>query len=554
MRNTWAEPTDIGEHRRDVSTRSRTAFWIALSAVLLFLVAGACLAAVNTSLGGPDSLENLETARNIAQSNGFTTRVIVNLIVVQHIPVWQMERRPLLPHLLGALFWLFGVHLSLPVLLSVFTVATTALVLFAAARYVGGDIAGLLAVLVFLISDRYELISLMDDNQLVLATAILLYIGLRAEMRDMPRVRLALLLIALSAFGYYAKPTFLLIAVPTSIWMLARDDDHDSVLSAVNKAGIWSVVTYMAGLTLLMLPLLVSNYVHFGDVAPYHFLRLSERYDLLPYGQRRTARLGHPLTYAEILTHLGWVKLSLMDLGIGFHAIRHFIHQNLALLATIVLLLWWNRRPWPRRRWVLIGLIAAGPAFVGVFFWAPSSRYVMSIFVLLAFMFSVLVVQAGGLTLPALNKRWQRNVIRVLLVLIILRAGYHVTFNWVQAARQALHPLPHTWDSAVAATAPDARILADNPAWVAWYTDRLGIIAPAGPRDGFLKVLEVYKPDYYLFTDRFRSAPKLNSSPFGPGELQLVASGGAEPWRFYKINRKAPGLSEAYNTPGPNDH
>ena len=46
----------------------------------------------------------------------------------------------------------------------------------------------------------------------------------------------------------------------------------------------------------------------------------------------------------------------------------------------------------------------------------------------------------------------------------------------------------------------DAVVMTDNPYAVAWYSQRKAICCPGGPREHLLRVVNCYRPTFFLHT------------------------------------------------------
>ena len=148
--------------------------WLSFS--LLFLIFSIYLASINNCPGGPDSRNNLDTARNISQGNGFSTNIVQPLFVEQTLPSPETIRPPGVAFLAGAIFRIFGISLGMQVLLNAITILASAWLLRATVRLFRKDWFANLAGILIILSCSYDLISLGNNNFLVLFTIGLLYI------------------------------------------------------------------------------------------------------------------------------------------------------------------------------------------------------------------------------------------------------------------------------------------------------------------------------------------------------------------------------------------
>ena len=83
----------------------------------------------------------------------------------------------------------------------------------------------------------------------------------------------------------------------------------------------------------------------------------------------------------------------------------------------------------------------------------------------------------------------------------------------------------------------DAVILADDPWWVWWHTNRSSVLAPTSSREGLLQIVQLYRPTFYLYTNRYGGLG--GHPPFYREDLSTVGSGSKpSPWRLYRISDK----------------
>jgi 4-amino-4-deoxy-L-arabinose transferase-like glycosyltransferase len=468
-------------------------------------------------------------------------------VVVRKIPVHDAVRAPMVPFLMAALFWLFGVHLALPVLMNIVTVLAIALLLFVVARRLAGDAAGLIAVLVYFVSDRYELVWALNNNLLVLGTLLLLLLGLLAERPQLSRGWLIAALAVVSALGFYVKPTFPLTAVPASLWIIARPDWEARGLS-LRRSTLVAMAVYLGGSFLLVAPWLLENYLVFGKplFSQVPLVRIALRHEFLAYGAGATERFGRPVTYADLAAQLGWLGVARAEAHMVLRGVQRIVMDNLGLLLVAALIWRWAGLRWPRGRWLLLGLLSIEPIFAALIYMVPSRRYLWPLYILIMLVFSVALAQAGGPRMARLGRRWKRIVLQTLVVLTALNALYLLSYSWRTFVDAALHTPTPAWAAPLAATPEQSRVLSSDPNGVAWYTQRLCINTPLEDRQGLLRTLTVYKPNYYLWlADRHHGA----RARFLPGELAPVAGG--QDWQLYRIQREAPGLREAYAAPTP---
>jgi len=151
---------------RPLERAASACFWLVCVAFLYVL---ALLASHARYAGGPDSLNNLSDARNIARGEGFTSHIIQQLAVPEALPGPELARAPGLPYLLSALFLLFGESLRAALWFNGLIVLATAVALRRVALTVGsGWLASAVAMLYFVGGRNYELNSLVTNNLLCL--------------------------------------------------------------------------------------------------------------------------------------------------------------------------------------------------------------------------------------------------------------------------------------------------------------------------------------------------------------------------------------------------
>ncbi len=507
------------------------AFWTVAG---LFLVAALGLAAVNQSAGSEDSKNNLDTARNLAAGRGFTSNIVQQFCVRQSLPNPETIRTPGIPFLMAGLILLFGFSLALPVLLNVVTVLATAWLFRRTIQIAGGGWFASMAGILVLISGHYQLISLWNNNMLVLCTVGLLWVAAKQKHQGWPAWKVVVASAAVTTFGFLMKPTFILSAVPFVVFLLFTSNCQG--LRAWRQAA-GRAAAFLALVVALSSPYWGRNLVLFGH--PLYSLsttvRLGVRYGGLPYGEFPTVRVARPVTYGERLRLHGLGGLLSTDLRMVGQTAWRILLQNPAICLLIVIapIVFPTRRT--RQEYVLTILAMAEPIFATAVYWHVEARYLWPIYPCMLYLVALGIRDYRLRPMPRPAGVPRLAIASGVLLLAVGYGVFHGQRVWGRFVQETGNT-PPTWIPQVTATAPDAVILTDDPFSVAWYADRRAVRLPGGPREDLLRVIEYYRPTHCLITDV--DAKHRAPTAFEEADLRLLAcsakSGGQSAWRFYE--------------------
>lgn len=527
------------ESQRWVRWSNALFFCVLLAVVVLSIV----LAQKAQFAGSPDSLNNLDTARNIVTGKGFVSSMVQQLFVPQTLPNPEGIRTPGVPYLLAGCFRLFGISLAVVVLLDAAAVVLTALCLRAAARFVAGDMVGNLTGMLWLLSDSYQMGSAWNNGFLVLAIACLLLIG-EAQRNGRLSLRIAALAYGVTGgVGYLFKPTFVLSVVPFALFMLWLNGPEPSR----NRKQTAAVVgIFFAVLALVSSPYWVRSLVLSGKplYSLMPLLRLSERYDGLPGKTFHTVRFGKPLSYREMIEIHGPVNLIKREISIWASTCGGVIWLAPGILLLVVLgaAMQVGRRNW--RDYAAPLLLLAEPLFSCGIYLRCEQRYLWPVFPVLIYLLAVVVRDFRISRRDELSPGWagrMQSMSGLILILSFLWGTTQATRNWRGAFIHGAR-LPPSWIPAVRQTPENAIVLTDNPWAVAWYGERKAVVCPVINRGDLLQVVRIYLPTYYLSTgylnDYFPVERRVVA--FSSADLELLASGEHEktPWALFKINKE----------------
>jgi len=486
------------------SARVAPGTWAYLAGLAAFTILTFRLATVIFNPGSADSLNNLDTARNLATGRGFTSNIVQQYFFPQTLPNLENIRPPGAPVLLSILYLLGGVHLHWHVLLNGLVVAITSLAIHELARRRWNTNAAGFCALSFLLATRFEMASYWSNNQMTLLTAGMLW---AAECLP-PGRRQTLVLVMISALGVWIKWTFCLSAGAISLLCLLRS----------GRQRLKEVVLYLILCGILVTPLALISYGANGSVAPpISSLRLAVRYGL----EKSDRFVGHKqFCYYYQLGHVpGWQDIVKIHGLSGILAIEALDAKKVAKDLLL------NNLP-------LTGLFLAG----GVLLWRGGEKY--RLLLLLATLAEPIAAgimvfyQARFLwpCLPAMlllageilvRGRWfWRLLAMCALGIFLLRA----IVWWQVFFLEAQRPIP-AWVESVTQHAQGQVVMTDFPWSVVWWTPSLAVVSPLTTRQDLLKVAERYKVAYYLHTGHVPLP-----APFSPEDLEVVATAPNTPW------------------------
>lgn len=512
------------------STRQplRFCFWLG---VMIFLAAGARLAAANQSDGGWDSASNLIAARSVASGQGFTTLQVQDLVTPHTIPGPETVRAPGAVYIVAAVFRVTGVSLGAVVWVNLLTVLIAALCLRGAIRMVGprwlADVAGLLMLAS---SANYELVSLVNNNELTAIISIAMLVLARVRRGEWRGAWLAVGCGVLGAAAFLVKQSYILGFTAFSIIVLFCDGRYRL------RARIANVALAGALMAVLSASYWYPNLRDHGTplYSPIQKLRLPLRYGLLPIDGYQSAVYLHRSvpSYREIAREVGVPAMLRRELDIVRLLPGPVFGRGALIIVWAVTGLVFLRR----KSWLLATASAslAIPAFFDALWWVPEPRYFYPTFPILLFLAALgtkdyLIVERAQLH-PAVSRRF-RSAFGLLFTLIAVGVLLQARWGWRTEFAQARTPAP-TWISVIDSLPPDAVIMTSSPPNVSWWTSRRTVIEPSGPRASLAEVLNLYHPHYYLDV---APGPRATRAPFEGAELEPLRTG--DSWALYRITR-----------------
>ncbi|MCZ6603070.1 MAG: glycosyltransferase family 39 protein, partial [Planctomycetota bacterium] len=350
-----------------------------------FLIGAIALSTINRSSGSPDSQNFLDTARNIAAGAGFSSHVVQQHFIQQSLPHHENFRPPGAAYVTAAAFRLFGVSLAIPVILNGIVVILAALLLRQAIRIAGSPRLGSLAGVLLLVSGNYSLISVWNNNYLVLCTTALLLCLAIGERRRHPAWVWAICCGAIGALGFLMKPTFLLASIPFSIFLVRRTANPEGrTLQRRTPATVLSLALFVV----LTAPYWGGNLLRTGRPidSPVMAIRLSERYRALPYKTWWTVRFDRPLGYRELVRTLGAAEVLRKEGSRWLRAVGRIISLSppIFFLVAIGCLMRLRRGTWT----LYLGpiLLMTEAIFSGGLYAKPLHRYFWPILPCLLYM------------------------------------------------------------------------------------------------------------------------------------------------------------------------
>jgi hypothetical protein len=508
--------------------------------VTVFAVLAIRLASQNNWPGQPDSMTSQQIARSIVNGEGMLSRNVCQHVVPVDLPHVPIHRKPAFVLLVAGLFSLFGVNLAVPVVFNALTILAISFVIFRAVRLIGSRAPAYGLAAFYLVSGHYELISLSNNNLLTLLTCLLLWIGCACILKRLRLRSFFMLALLVASCGVMAKPTFILSAAAASFFVFLVVEptcSWRSVLRAGVSAGLLCLAT-LAVLTPMWLPNVVAHGSPFHSVQPA--LRLSERYACLPHGTFETVRYNQPVTYGDVIGHLGVSGLVKAEVGIWIHSLKSAVLQNplLYLIAILGGVLSIRRKVF--RIYGLVLGAACESFLVPTLLWAPEDRYYWPLFACVVIVAGFIVVDLRSILaqqFSAENRR--RFAIAVVFLFVIVGAGaarYGVQV-WSRSFSLA-HTETPAWVAAAEHIPEDAIVLTNNPFAVSYWTNRKTVIIPRGSADDLSAVLERYRPSYYLDTSGTAGTYAFRVTR----DLVTVASSaiGEDRWTLFEIRHPEP--------------
>lgn len=537
----------------------RYAFYVSVAGVLAWTI---LIASINRYPGSPDSYMNLIIARSLADGDGFQSNVVSQYCTPEDLDEHiDTIRQPAVPYLVAPLFHWFGASLAIPIVLNGLTIVASCFVIRWAIRTWGGTWTADLAATLFLLAGNYEIVSLWNNNLLVLVVSLMLLTAARITKNEAPqspiarfgsvrdflgqRLRLDGVLGLLTAAGFYLKPSFILTAIPLC---------GCALLFGMRRMTIFGRLGSLASCVLISVmftsPYWGWNLAHHSDPLfhPIKSGRLAITFKLVPgdeYGLR-TIRFGEAVTYPQVFDQLGvdeaarrqfrhvqdsfkglW-KLSWPVFVVGIAA--------LALLA---------RRQ--RVRTLILLCCFISPLFECVYFHFEQ-RYLWSAFPAMLMLMhpafqswatnSLRAIRNGRVAwwLVGNSPPQLATVLSVAGVVVMATAAPKCVRQWRTAHAVAGHHQTPAWVETILSQTPtSARVMSEESHEVAWYTRRAAMRVPMGTVKQQLGVLDRYKPTHYL---QFDAAEWTLPTE----HLALIAE--SDGWRLFRIRRELPAFEQ----------
>jgi hypothetical protein len=392
------------------------------------------------------------------------------------------------------------------------------------------DLAGIL----MLLSMNYELISILNNNFLVLCTVLLLYIVASYINGYIKLWHFALLSGLLTVAGFNMKYTFIVTALPLVIFLFMFFMPQQEK----NKSKLFiSLCIYVIVTIALCSPILIRNMNLFGKFiyAPQPLLRLAERYAIPDINTWRSVHFEGPVTINDLISRYGISWLVKNELIIWAKVFVKINLLNLPMSILAIILLFMKKQKGQLLLLVILLLSALEPLFSALY-WRQETRYLWPLYPVLILLAGMLIKNIKIYAGNGIESLKQRLPIYVISVFLIASLIYGAAFNIKLLDRSWKEARTDTpgWVAAFGEIPHDAVFITNSPWPVAWYSERCAVICPIGTRDDLLKVINIYKPDYYLDTGE----GFINTNPpFLNNELELIARGGKkEPgWVLYKL-------------------
>ena len=519
---------------RDAVTRYRSipgvlriCFWLA---VLLFIGAGARLAAANHSEGGWDSASNLIAARSVATGDGFTTIQVQDLVDPHPIPGRETVRAPGVVYLFAGVLRITHTWMKAMVWFNLVTILIAVFCLRGAVGLVApawsADIAGLLLLAN---AANYQLVPLVNNNALTAVTCIALLIVALARRRRLQGMRLAVACGAVGAAAFLVKQSYILGFAAFATILLASEVRYSWTRRALH---IVLAGTLMA---LFSIPYWLPNLREHGTplYSPIQELRLPFRYGVIPTETyQRVVYLGKTVPgYHAIAQMIGTRSMLRRELDIVRMVPGALFGRGALVLVWAIAMLVFMRR----RRWVLVlaALALAIPPFFDAIWWVPEARYFFPVYPIAIFIGALAVTDYRWVERrefrPAARVRFRR-AFTLLCALVAIGTLLQTRWGWRSEFAMARTPEP-AWIPAVDGLPADAVVLTTVPPQVSWWTSRPTVVEPEGTRADLVEVLRLYRPGFYL---DLSPGARSNRPPFAPNELEPIGSGAG--WALYRLH------------------
>lgn len=517
-----------------LSRHAALAFW---GSLVIVAVLGLALALGNNLPGHWDSINNLATARNLAEGRGFVSDIVQQLATPESLPGPETVRAPGVPYLMAAVFRVVGFSYAAPVLVSLAIVVATALCLRQAVREASGGFAGdLIGALVLLTHRTFELRSVWNNGVLALLTAFLLLLMVHHLNGKLRGWRFAIACALVAAAGFLTKQTFMLGAVPFAIGLLASD------VSKPRSTRVAHACVFLALFAALTAPYWATNLMEHGQAlySPIQDLRLPTRYGILGTDRfHRTVRFGaENYSYGQVIGQIGVASLLARELAHWARLVITIVMQNpFVVVAAALGLTIAGHHGW-RLHAALVSL-AIPPVFDSSY-WIVEPRYLFPLFPLSLFL--AWMSLRGWRERASIAGGWprrERRLVDGLTLAALLWSGVHGARQWRWDLIASRYDAPG-WVNAVRTLKPDAIVMTAAPPEVNWYTRRVAVIAPVGSPEDLARTLERYRPTHYLDVE---PQAKSRRVPFAPGELEPLAS--APDWRLFRIVTPATSLGSS---------
>lgn len=523
-------PAETDHHTRRIQSLEGAARVVFIGAMSLVVVLGIVLALRIAGPGHWDSINNLATARNLAEGRGFVSDVVQQLAVPEPLPGPETVRAPGVPYLMAAVFSVFGVSYAALVVVNLLVVVLTSLCVRQAVREGGGTWhAELLGALVLCSHAVYEMRSLWNNGILALLTAFFLLLLVRHVDGRLVGWRFAMACAVLTAAGFFMKQTFMLGALPFAVGLLLTDVRQPLRARIGHAAGVIGLFA------LLTSPYWATNLARHGQAlySPIQGMRLPTRYGILPTDRfHRTLRFGaEAYGYGAVAREIGVRELLEREVAHWMTLARTLFFQNPFVSGIALVGLAFARlRDW--RQYAAILALLVPPVFDSSY-WIMEPRYLFAAFPCTLFLAWLALRNWASWVEADTAPRAARRV-RLLGSLALAGALAYAAlpgarqWRWDLIAARTADP---AWVSRVRALPDDAVILAAYPPEVAWYTRHRAVIAPLGARSDVAAVVRHYRTSYFLDMEPSLAHRRV---PFAATDLIPVASG--PDWRLYRID------------------
>ena len=299
---------------------------------------------------------------------------------------------------------------------------------------------------------------------------------------------------------------------------------------------------FIITLAVLSSPILIRNLNLFDKplYTPLPSLRLAERYADPELNAWRWVHFDGPVTVRELVSLHGKKWVIRKEIEIWIKVIFKVFLLNIFLTLLILRGMITDRKKLNWKPISLAFLLMIEPLFSALY-WRQETRYLWPIYPSQIFIFGLIFREFFSFDRSS-NKKSSppefKSYLYAMLLLILVQGLTSSGISWKSSVREARKPSPG-WSDRTRQTPSGSVIITNDPWSTAWYSERYAVMCPIGSHDDLLKVIEIYKPDYYLDTGTgFKKA----KPSFSGSELELIAKGspGEGEWLFYKV--RIPGI------------